>query len=471
MIIKGASRAGPRQLSRHLARTDTNERVEVLELHSPTASLHEAFRDWQTLADGTRGTKGLYHANIDPDARYDMTPEQWTRAVDVLEEELGLQGQPRAVVLHEKNGRQHIHVVWQRTDIDTMTLRSDSHNFKAHERASFRLEEEFGHEHVPGKHAKRDRDAQPELPSSDITHAEWQQSERSGIDPRARKAEITALYQASDTGSAFRSALDEAGYVLARGDRRDFVLIDQHGDVLSLRRQIAGISAKDLRAFMADVPQQAVPDVATARAAQQERGQGGAPEMAPPDHANDPKVQERIRALTEAIDARHAEQRAQLERKHGQEIDQLQQAQQAATDQAFEAFAKEHARREMAERAPEPGAFERLWQSIRETLSTEARIKREADESRRASEADDRREQAARTLVAGLNAQHRSEMDTLVKQQGQEVADLRRDQADDKARRLADDERAREIEREYERRRLEALARDRDGPERDGRAR
>lgn len=148
MIIKGASRAGPKQLSRHLGRTDTNERVAVLELHSPSGSLGEAFRDWQALAAGTKGTKGLYHANIDPDARYTMTPEQWTRAVNVLEEELGLTGQPRAVVLHEKNSREHIHVVWQRTDIDTMRLRSDSHNYQAHERASARLEKEFGHEHL-----------------------------------------------------------------------------------------------------------------------------------------------------------------------------------------------------------------------------------------------------------------------------------------------------------------------------------
>ena len=55
-----------------------------------------------------------------------MTPEQWQRAVDVLDKELGLEGQPRAVVMHEKRGREHIHVVWARTDIDTMTLRSDS---------------------------------------------------------------------------------------------------------------------------------------------------------------------------------------------------------------------------------------------------------------------------------------------------------------------------------------------------------
>src|ERR1700687_3138693 len=158
MIIKGGSRAAPGQLALHLPRPDTKERGEILELQSPAPSLPEAFRDWQILTEGTRGTKGLYHANIDPAKDYTMTRDQWQRSVDILEKELGLEGQPRAVVMHEKYGREHIHVVWARTDIDRMVLRSDSQNYLAHERASLALENDFGHEPVPGKHAKRDRE-------------------------------------------------------------------------------------------------------------------------------------------------------------------------------------------------------------------------------------------------------------------------------------------------------------------------
>jgi len=98
MIIKGDSRGGPVQLARHLLRTDTNETVNIVQLGSPTGSLREALRDWQLISAGTRGSKGLYHANISPDARYAMSPEQWQRAVDVLEKELGFDGQPRVVV-------------------------------------------------------------------------------------------------------------------------------------------------------------------------------------------------------------------------------------------------------------------------------------------------------------------------------------------------------------------------------------
>jgi len=273
MIIKGGSRAAPGQLAWHLQRRDTNERIEILELQSLTQTLGQAFRDWQTLTEGTRGTKGLYHANIDPAKDYTMTREQWQRAVEVLERELGLERQPRAVILHEKHGREHIHVVWARTDIDRMVLRSDSQNYLAHERASKKLEEEFGHEPVPGKHAKRDREKEPEFPSAEANQAEWQQAERTGLDLTARKDQITALRQASDSGQAFKTALEDNGYILAKGDRRDFVIVDEAGSIHSLARQIRDMKAAELRAFMKDIDREKLPTAEEAVALQEQRSQ------------------------------------------------------------------------------------------------------------------------------------------------------------------------------------------------------
>lgn len=45
MIIKGGSRAAPAQLARHLQRGDTNERVQIIQLQSPSLNLTEALRD------------------------------------------------------------------------------------------------------------------------------------------------------------------------------------------------------------------------------------------------------------------------------------------------------------------------------------------------------------------------------------------------------------------------------------------
>lgn len=271
MVIKGGSRKGPGRLATHLLRADTNERVDIIELDSAHTDIKEAFRDWQVLTEGTRGELGLYHAQINPEARYAMTPEQWRRTVAVLESELGFEGQPRAVVMHEKHGRQHIHVVWARTDIDTMKLRPDGKNYEAHERASLKLEQEFGHDLTPGKHAKRDREKQPELPKAEITHGEWQQAERTGIDPRDRKDQLTGLYERSDNGQALKAAVEEHGYVLAQGDRRDFVLVDEFGEVHNLARQIRGVKAKELRDFMQDTDSANLPTVEQAKELQRQK--------------------------------------------------------------------------------------------------------------------------------------------------------------------------------------------------------
>ena len=483
MIIKGKSRAGPSQLARHLGRADTNERVELVELGWGGDSIHDAFRDWQVISEGTKGKLGLYHANIDPDAKYDMTPQQWMRAVEILEEELGLQGQPRAVVMHEKNGREHIHVVWARTDMDSMTLRSDSQNYQAHERASLRMEQEFGHEHVPGKHAKRDRDAQPEFPDAAIQHDEWQQAERGGMGHRDRKAQVTSLYEASDSGTAFKAALEDAGYVLARGDRRDFVILDEDARVHSLGRQIAGMKAKDLRAFMADIDPDTLPGVKEARAAIRDAAPQepapeqptAEPEAAPDRDAASPQDSEadrqRVESLRAAVIARHSAELKEQELRHSREVETLQENQQAAADKAILSFSQEQARRTMAERPQEPSGFEKLWRSIRETVDEEARRQRLADETQRAADLADRRNDEIRIMVSGLNAAQRQEIDSLVDRQAKERADLLDDHARDLKRRTEDEQRAIALEREYEQRRRDALARERDGPERDPRAR
>lgn len=484
MIIKGKSRAGASQLAHHLGRADTNERIEILQLDS-AGTPAEAFRDWQTYTLATKGKLGLYHANIDPDAKYEMTPQQWMRAVDILEEELGLQGQPRAVVMHEKNGREHIHVVWARADMDTMTLRSDSMNYQAHERASLRMEQEFGHEHVPGKHAKRDRDAQPEFPTAEVNHDEWQQRERGGIDHRERKAQVTALYEISDSGPAFKAALEDAGYVLARGDRRDFVILDEDAKAHSLGRQLPGVKAKDLRAFMDDIAPESLPSVKEARAAIREAArQGPAPEQPASEQQSAPATdrdarapqeseadRQRVESLRAAVIARHSTELKEQELRHAREVETLQENQQVAADKAILSFSQEQARRTLAERPEQPGGFEKLWRTIRETVDEEARRQRLADEAERARDAEDRRNDEVRIMVSGLNAAQRAEIDTLVDRQGRERADLLDQQTRDLKRRVEDEQRAIALEREYEQRRKDALSREREGPERDPRAR
>jgi len=362
MIVKGASRSGPRQLAEYLMRVghwDTGEPAELIELQSPWAAnlngdryhdaelVIEAFRDFQTLVEGTKqGRDGLYRTEISPAPEYaqDMTVAQWKRCADILGEELGLQGQPRASFRHGgTDGRTHFHVVWCRTDIDAMKVISDAQNYLAHERASMRMELEFGHEFVPGKHAKRDREKQPEFPRAEFDQAEAQQAERQGVDPKERKAAITGLRQSCDDGQAFRNALEEAGYILARGDRRDFMLVDQDGEAISLSRQVTDLKGKEFKAFMADIDPATLPTVDQAKDLQAQRAlaiedkkreevekqpvQAPQPEPAPaPPKVEQPTpapVDEELEALKKAIADRQAQEARKWADFHAQELRQL----------------------------------------------------------------------------------------------------------------------------------------------------
>ena len=285
MVIKGGSVAGAARLAKHLLNTGSNERIEVKELRGVIAAdLRGALQEMEALADGTRAVKPLYHASINTRAGERLSDPQRYQAIDRLEKELGLTGQPRVVVVHEKKDRQrhdreHCHVVWSRIDLARHRTISDSHNYRKHELVARELERAFGHERVQGAHIEREGRARPKRTPS---HSEMQQAARTGISPQEARAHITKLWQQSDTGAAFAKALEDSGWTLARGDRRDFVAVDPKGGVHSLARRIDGATVKDMRARLVDLDLSTLPSVAEARAMQRARAPQGAARPQPP---------------------------------------------------------------------------------------------------------------------------------------------------------------------------------------------
>jgi hypothetical protein len=132
----------------------------------------------------------------------------------------------------------------------------DSHNYRKHEEVARDLERRFGHERVQGAHAERDGVDRPDRTPS---RAELRQEDRTGIKIKDVRAEITEAFRSSDNAEAFKAALAEKGYILARGDRRDYVVFDRSGGVHSLARRIEGIKAAGLREFMSTLDREAVP--------------------------------------------------------------------------------------------------------------------------------------------------------------------------------------------------------------------
>jgi hypothetical protein len=262
MIISGGSRSNGKWFSTHLLK-DENERVSVVEIRGLGAQdVREAFREMEFIAEGTNCKNYFYHANLNPKAHERLTEEQWEQAEDMLERHLRLDGHARFVVEHEKGGRIHRHVVWCRIDPDTMTATSDSFTARDHEKAAREIEQAFGLEPVESVLVK---DRATERPERRAAHWEKFRSHATGLDPEAMRDEITALWQGADSGQAFRAALENSGYLLAKGDRRDFVIVDAAGHEHSLAKRISGERAATIRARLGDIDRDELPTVADAR--------------------------------------------------------------------------------------------------------------------------------------------------------------------------------------------------------------
>ena len=274
MIIKGTPTSGGQRLVDHINRTDTNERVELKEVRGTAAEdFRGALLEMEAVGSGSRTKRPFYHASINTQAGERLTDAQRFKAIDRLEEELGLTGQPRVVVVHEKkdrqeNDREHCHVVWLRVNAETMTAIRADHNYRKHEIVARELERAFGHERVQGAHIERDGKPRPERTPS---HAEMQQAERTKITPEAARKHLTALWRGAENGKAFEAALAKSGWLLARGDRRDFVVIDPKGGTHSLARRIEGAKIGAVRERLAHVDMKTLPSVAEGRAAQYAR--------------------------------------------------------------------------------------------------------------------------------------------------------------------------------------------------------
>lgn len=295
MILKGNARGGGADLALHLMNAFDNERVEVGQVRGTVAEdLHGAFGEYEAIAAGTRCKKPLYSLSINPSAP--LSRERYFAAIDRIEKGLGLSSQPRAVVFHVKNGREHCHVVWSRIDARTMKAVHLSHDRMKLRALSRELAREFGLKLPEG--LERDK-AEQRGQQKDMTLGEKRQAEQTGIAPDRRRKEITQAWLASDSAEAFRAALSQKGYILAKGDKRGLVVIDRYGHVHSLARQIEGVKTREVKAKLAPVADQ-IPTVDQARVLQRDQRK-----MA--DDAIRARVKERV---AEGLKPLHAKQTA-----------------------------------------------------------------------------------------------------------------------------------------------------------------
>lgn len=259
MIINGGDRRASGFFAWHLGNAEKNENVLLSDIRGlASKDIQGCFQEMETVASGTRCKNWFYHANLNPCEDEQLTVEQWAWAIDRLEKELGLEGHARFVVEHEKKGRTHRHVVWSRIDTDKMRAVNIAHNYRKHEQVSRAVERKFGLEKVQNVF-KPEREG--ERPERRPEAWETFRGQEKGLDVDKMKKEITELWRSADSPEAFVVALQQNDYVLAKGDRRNFCIVDKRGDSHSLARRIAGWRAKTLDEKLAGIDRDSLPTV------------------------------------------------------------------------------------------------------------------------------------------------------------------------------------------------------------------
>ncbi|MGE0269589.1 MAG: relaxase/mobilization nuclease domain-containing protein [Candidatus Omnitrophota bacterium] len=266
MIAKASQRANGQQLAVHLLNAHDNEQVEVAEITGAIASdLPGAFAEWQALSRVTQCKKYLYSLSVNPDpAQGPLTRRQYGDYITRVEKKLGLAGQPRAIIFHIKDEREHCHVVWSRIIPDRLKAVPISHDRKSLQSVTRRFA--IDHGRILPNNMRQGGNLKTTMPHRTASLHEKHQQERTGFSKEQRVQDITRLWQETNTATAFIAALEKAGYHLARGNRIPYVVVDCCGEIHSLPRQIEGARTRDICARLQDFPPEILPDAGTLKA-------------------------------------------------------------------------------------------------------------------------------------------------------------------------------------------------------------
>jgi hypothetical protein len=267
MIPKASQRGLGQDLATHLQNAYDNEYVEIAEVRGAVArDLHGAFAEWELCAHAMTGCRNyLYSLSVNPDpAQGQLTRAQYLDYIDRAEGKLGLADQPRAIVFHIKDGREHCHVVWSR--IDTEQGKAVHQAFDRQK--LMMVTRQFARDHGLALPEGMFRDAGRDRRKRPLSLYEKRQQETTGLSKEERIEQITQAWRRSDSARAFVRALEELGYVLATG-KRPYVLVDLYGEMNALPKMIDDrqVRTKDIRAFLErEFPPESLPSVDEARA-------------------------------------------------------------------------------------------------------------------------------------------------------------------------------------------------------------
>lgn len=250
MILKGSQRGGAKQLARHLLNDRDNDHVTVHSIDGFISNdIEGALTEIYAISRATRRCKQfMFSLSLSPPRNSNVTIKDFEDAIEQAGEKLGLSEQPKIVIIHEKKGRKHCHVVFSR--IDTNKMKAINMAFHKDKLNSLARELFLCHGWELPKGFK-DRSMSNPL---NFSLEEYQVAKRAGRDPKEIKATFKQCWQRSDDKQSFINSLEEKGFYLCRGSRRGFVALDWLGNVYSLSRW-TGAKSKALKSKLG-VPEQ-----------------------------------------------------------------------------------------------------------------------------------------------------------------------------------------------------------------------
>jgi hypothetical protein len=233
----------------HLMNGEMNEHVHIHEIRGfVSENIMGALNEIYAISRGTKAKQFMYSLSLNPPGKENASTADFEAAIVKAEKKLSLEGQPRVVVFHEKEGRRHAHCVWSRIDSEKMKAIPMSKDHTKLMGLSKSLYLEHGWHMPRGFRDKQQRDPM------NFTREEWQQALRTGRKPGEIKQSIQEAFAVSDNRASFEAALKESGFYLARGDRRNvFLVVDLYGETHKLRGKLS-LKQSQIVARIGDVP-------------------------------------------------------------------------------------------------------------------------------------------------------------------------------------------------------------------------
>jgi hypothetical protein len=267
MIQRGRSVKGAAKIAAHLLNEEDNENVEVYEIRGTIANdLHGAMSEMEAAyLHSTKGELAFYGLVINPDEP--LTREQFLETIERDEVALGLEGQQRIIVFHQKENvdgiiSEHCHALWSRLDINECKSINISHDRMKLQSVTRSIAADYNLK-LPDGYQNDERT------TKELSHYDRVLKNQTGISKAERMRVVTDIWRGSDTAKAFVAGLDQSGYTLSQG-RRGYALVDVFGGVGTVQRLIndRAVRKKDVDAFLEkEFPNDQLPTVEEAKAA------------------------------------------------------------------------------------------------------------------------------------------------------------------------------------------------------------